>query len=84
MPLRRALDRLYDAAAWVAAVMMVGVLVMVLRPVLPDLFTDDPAVIALATFLRRRPGALLPAALAHARPFLVADTEGALDRLFQP
>lgn len=28
-----------------------GVLVLVLRPVLPDLFTDDPAVIALAGFL---------------------------------
>ena len=28
-----------------------GLLVLVLRPVLPDLFTDDPAVIALATFL---------------------------------
>jgi Na+-driven multidrug efflux pump len=28
-----------------------GVLVLLLRPVLPDLFTDDPAVIALATFL---------------------------------
>lgn len=28
-----------------------GALVLLLRPVLPDLFTDDPAVIALATFL---------------------------------
>ena len=37
-----------------------GVLVMVLRPVLPDLFTDDPAVIALAGFLLLFVAALQP------------------------
>jgi TRAP-type C4-dicarboxylate transport system permease small subunit len=35
---RRALDRLYDAAAWAAAFFMVGVLVMVLASVLGRMF----------------------------------------------
>jgi putative MATE family efflux protein len=37
-----------------------GLLVLVLRPVLPDLFTDDPAVLALAGFLLLFVAALQP------------------------
>jgi len=61
--LRRALDLLYEAAAWVAAVMMVGVLVMVLTSILGRQFAFHvPGTDAYAGYLMAGAGFM---ALAH-------------------